>query len=138
MAACQLCKAHIIATGHKSRLLCTLTYHKRLADWYSERLTYMLIPEFFVQVAYMMDALRYREGALGAIWITLGLVNLSMLISEASFGGPSPLILSAAVSLCSGSTLFLIGASTSWTSRAAQKQFPQESFVYHYKLSDHE
>ena len=57
-----------------------------------------------------MDALRYREGALGAIWITLGLVNLSMLVSEASFGGPSPLILSAAVSLCSGSTLFLVGA----------------------------
>lgn len=62
------------------------------------------------QVAYIMDALRYREGALGAIWITLGLVNLSMLVSEASFGGPSPLILSAAVSLCSGSTLFLVGA----------------------------
>ncbi len=57
-----------------------------------------------------MDALRYREGALGAIWITLGLVNLSMLVSDASFGGPSPLILSAAVSLCSGSTLFLVGA----------------------------
>lgn len=56
-----------------------------------------------------MDALRYREGALGAIWITLGLVNLSMLISEASFGGDGPLILSAMISLCSGCNLFLTG-----------------------------
>ena len=57
----------------------------------------------------MMDALRYREGALGAIWITLGLGNLSMFVSEASFGGGNPLLLSAAVSLGSGSTLFLVG-----------------------------
>lgn len=64
-----------------------------------------------LQVAYIMDALRYREGALGAIWITLGLANLSMLASEASFGGGNPLLLSAAVSLCSGSTLFLVGTS---------------------------
>lgn len=56
-----------------------------------------------------MDALRYREGALGAIWITLGLANLSMLVSEASLGGSNPILLSAAVSLCSGSTLFLVG-----------------------------
>ena len=73
-----------------------------------------------VQVAYIMDALRYREGALGAIWITLGLANLSMLASEASFGGSNPLFLSAAVSLCSGSTLFLVGKPSlyighSWT-----------------------
>lgn len=58
----------------------------------------------------MMDALRYREGALGAIWITLGLGNLSMFVSEASFGGGNPLLLSAAVSFGSGSTLFLVGA----------------------------
>ena len=58
----------------------------------------------------MMDALRYREGALGAIWITLGLGNLSMFVSEASFGGGgNPLLLSAAISLGSGSTLFLVG-----------------------------
>ena len=57
----------------------------------------------------MMDALRYREGALGAIWITLGLGNLSMFVSEASFGGGNPLLLSAAVSFGSGSTLFLVG-----------------------------
>jgi hypothetical protein len=57
-----------------------------------------------------MDALRYREGALGAIWITMGLVNLSMLISEASFGGDGPLLLSAMISLCSGASLFMLGA----------------------------
>ena len=64
-----------------------------------------------IQVAYIMDVLRYREGALGAIWITLGLANLSMLVSEVSFGGSNPIILSAAISLCSGSTLFLVGES---------------------------
>ena len=63
------------------------------------------------QVAYIMDVLRYREGALGAIWITLGLANLSMLVSEASFGGSNPILLSAAISLCSGSTLFIVGES---------------------------
>ena len=57
-----------------------------------------------------MDAMRYREGALGAVWLSMGLVNLSMLVSEASFGGPSPLPLAALVSLLSGSTLFLTGA----------------------------
>lgn len=46
---------------------------------------------------------------MGAIWITLGLVNLSMMVSEASFGGSSPLPLAALVSLLSGALLFLIG-----------------------------
>ena len=63
------------------------------------------------QVAYIMDVVRYREGALGAIWITLGLANLSMLVSESSFGGSNPILLSAAISLCSGSTLFIVGES---------------------------
>ena len=46
---------------------------------------------------------------MGAIWITLGLVNLSMMVSEASFGGLSPLPLATLVSLLSGALLFLIG-----------------------------
>ena len=62
-----------------------------------------------VQVTYIMDAMRFRSCAMGAIWITLGLVNLSMMVSEASFGGLSPLPLAALVSLLSGALLFLVG-----------------------------
>ncbi|CAK0743676.1 hypothetical protein CVIRNUC_001488 [Coccomyxa viridis] len=75
-------------------------------------------------VAYMMDALRYREGALGAIWITLGLGNLSMFVSEASFGGGNPLLLSAAVSFGSGSTLFLVGVWATLQFKWIQLRYP--------------
>ncbi len=64
------------------------------------------------QVAYIMDALRYREGTLGAVWVTLGLANLGMLAAVLlpAFTGSRPLLLALLSSLCTGATLFLTGA----------------------------
>ena len=63
------------------------------------------------QVAYIMDAMRYREGTLGAVWITLGMANLGMLaaILLPAFSRSTPLLLAMLSSLCTGATLFLTG-----------------------------
>ncbi len=59
-----------------------------------------------------MDAMRYREGTLGAVWVTLGLANLGMLAAVLlpAFTGSAPLLLAILSSLCTGATLFLTGA----------------------------
>ncbi len=59
-----------------------------------------------------MDAMRYREGTLGAVWVTLGLANLGMLAAVLlpAFTGSRPLLLALLSSLCTGATLFLTGA----------------------------
>ena len=60
-------------------------------------------------ITYTLDALRYREGAISAVWLTLGLTNMSMLISGAAFGGQNPIIFAMLVSMSSGFLLFLTG-----------------------------
>lgn len=60
-------------------------------------------------VSYILDAIRYREGALAAIWLTLGTVNLSLWFSEACFLSNRPLVMSFMISICSGITLFATG-----------------------------
>ena len=80
-------------------------------------------------VTYMLDAMRYREGALGAVWATLGSVNLSIWVSGALFMGHRPFILSFMIGICSGISLFITGmeiltpaASTSnWTQVSGKK-----------------
>lgn len=61
-------------------------------------------------VTYMLDAMRYREGALGAIWVTLGSVNLSIWVSGALFMGHRPFIMSFMIGICSGISLFITGS----------------------------
>ena len=58
-----------------------------------------------------MDAMRYREGTLGAVWITLGMANLGMLAAVLlpAFSRSTPLLLAVLSSLCTGATLFLTG-----------------------------
>ncbi len=60
-------------------------------------------------VCYILDALRYKEGALGAVWLTLGSVNLSLWLSGAILDGHRPLPLSIMIGGCSGTTLFTTG-----------------------------
>ena len=60
-------------------------------------------------VSYILDAMRYREGALGSVWITLGSINLSMLLSGAVFAAQRPLSLSLLIAICNGTTLFTTG-----------------------------
>ena len=60
-------------------------------------------------VAYILDATRFREGALGAIWLTMGISNLSLFFSEAGVLGDRPIAMSLMISTCSGTTLFTTG-----------------------------
>lgn len=71
------------------------------------------VEKLFLQVgamvSYILDAIRYREGALGAIWVTLGAVNLSLCFSEASFLSNRPVTMSVMTAICSGILLFVVG-----------------------------
>lgn len=58
---------------------------------------------------YILDALRYREGTFGAVWLSLGATNLSLLVSGASFSRSRPIFLAALMAVSTGSLLFLIG-----------------------------
>ena len=60
-------------------------------------------------VVYVLDALRYKEAAFGAIWFTLGSVNLSMLLTGVMFPAGRPVFLGILVTLASGATLLLVG-----------------------------
>ena len=60
-------------------------------------------------VCYILDALRYKEGALAAVWLTLGSVNLSLWLSGAVLMGGRPLALSLMIGACSGTLLFTTG-----------------------------
>ena len=59
--------------------------------------------------AYLLDALRVREGALGAVWLTMGAVNLSTIVSVLAFSPTIPALLSLCVAFVSAITLFLTG-----------------------------
>ena len=61
-------------------------------------------------LTYTMDALRYREGALAAIWLSLGLTNLSLLFTTAALALERGVVLSLLTAICNGSTLFMTGA----------------------------
>lgn len=84
------------------------------------------------QVAYIMDAMRYREGTLGAVWITLGMANLGMLAAVLlpAFSRSTPLLLAVLSSLCTGATLFLTGVCAA---RAAGRARPVPVHVPAFK-----
>ena len=60
-------------------------------------------------LTYTMDALRYREGALAAVWLSLGLTNLSLLFTTASLALERGILLSLLTAVCNGATLFMTG-----------------------------
>lgn len=62
-------------------------------------------------ITYILDALRYREGTFGAVWLTLGAANLSLLISGASFSRSRSIPLGIFIAASNGSLLFLTGES---------------------------
>ena len=61
-------------------------------------------------LTYTLDALRYREGALASIWLSLGLTNLSLLYTAASLVWERGVLLSLLTAVCNGSILFMTGA----------------------------
>jgi hypothetical protein len=62
-------------------------------------------------ITYILDALRYREGTFGAVWLTLGAANLSLLISGAAFSRSRSIALGFFIAASNGSLLFLTGKS---------------------------
>lgn len=67
-------------------------------------------PQIGTMVTYILDALRYKEAALAAVWATLVSMNFVMLLSGAMFAVGRPIVLSILLSLANGATLLLIGA----------------------------
>lgn len=59
-------------------------------------------------VTYLLDALRYREGALAAVWLTLGAANMGLILT-ATFMAQRPIPLAALMALCNGFLLALTG-----------------------------
>lgn len=74
--------------------------------------------------AYLLDALRVREGALGAVWLTMGAVNLSTIISVLAFSPTIPALLSLCVAFVSAITLFLTGVWATLQFKWVQVQYP--------------
>jgi hypothetical protein len=66
-------------------------------------------------VAYVLDALRQKEGAFAAIWVTLGAVNLTLIFTAAAFPPGRPVILGLCVMVANGATLLLAGQYNSCT-----------------------
>ena len=66
-------------------------------------------PQVGAMVVYILDALRYKEAAFGAIWATLGSVNLTMLLTGVMFPTGRPVVLGIMVTLAGGATLLLVG-----------------------------
>ena len=60
-------------------------------------------------LTYILDALRQREGALGTVWITLGLTNLAMWLAGGVFAAGRPFVLGLMIAACTGVTLFMTG-----------------------------
>lgn len=60
-------------------------------------------------VAYVLDALRQKEGAFAAVWVTLGVVNLTLLFTGAAFPDGRPIPLGLCVMVTNGATLLLTG-----------------------------
>ena len=60
-------------------------------------------------VSYVLDALRQKEAAFAAIWITLGGINLTLLFTGASFPPGRPWTLGVLMMLVSGAALLLSG-----------------------------
>ena len=60
-------------------------------------------------LTYTLDALRYREGALASIWLSLGATNLSLLYTTVTLMIERGIILSFLTAICNGALLFMTG-----------------------------
>jgi hypothetical protein len=68
-----------------------------------------VLPQVGAMITYILDALRYREGTFGAVWLALGATNLSLVLSGASFSRSRPILMGVLMAASTGSLLFLTG-----------------------------
>lgn len=74
-----------------------------------DRLLTSLASQAGAMMSYTLDTMRLKEGALLAVWMTLGVVNLSFWLSSRLFTPGRPLLLSILIALCITTTLFTTG-----------------------------
>lgn len=58
---------------------------------------------------YILDAMRYKEGAFMAVWLTMGAANLAAIFSALLLKSDAPVALTLLTFLLNGLTLFLAG-----------------------------
>lgn len=58
---------------------------------------------------YILDGMRFKEGAFAAAWLTLALVNVSLVVSRLLSDWEQPLLLTVLSFGLNGATLFLTG-----------------------------
>ena len=63
-------------------------------------------------VIYILDALQYREAALLAVWLSLGLFNMSFALTILFFSETTSVVIPLLTAVMNGITLFLTGATT--------------------------
>ncbi|KAI3433444.1 hypothetical protein D9Q98_003258 [Chlorella vulgaris] len=73
---------------------------------------------------YILDALRYKEGAFMASWITMGSANLAMIFSTLLMKSEASIPLTLLIFVLNGLTLFLAGLWASLQFRFVQLQYP--------------
>lgn len=59
---------------------------------------------------YILDALRYKEGAFMASWLTMGAANLAMIFSTLLLRSETSIPLTLLIFVLNGLSLFLAGA----------------------------
>ncbi|PSC73750.1 no exine formation 1 [Micractinium conductrix] len=73
---------------------------------------------------YILDALRYKEGAFTAAWLTMGAAQVAMIFSQLLLRSEAPVGLTLLIFLLNALTLFLAGLWASVQFRFVQLQYP--------------
>lgn len=63
-------------------------------------------------VVYILDALQYREAALLAVWLVLGLMNMCFGLTAVFFNDSTGIFIPVMTAVVNGITMFLIGMSS--------------------------
>ena len=69
----------------------------------------MLAVQVGSMVIYILDALQYREAALLAVWLSLGLMNMSFGLTVLFFTDTQLILIPLLTAITNGITLFLTG-----------------------------
>jgi hypothetical protein len=77
-----------------------------------------------LMATYILDAMRYKEGAFMAVWLTMGGANLAAIFSALLLKSDAPVALTLLTFLLNALTLFLAGLWASLQFRFLQLQYP--------------
>lgn len=89
-AACQ----HSTCTNHTCHMTCMIS---------------LSLVQVGAMVIYILDAIQHREAALLAVWLCLGLMNMSFALTVLIFTNNSSILVSVLMAIMNGITLFMTG-----------------------------